>query len=170
MLFVCFTLMACASRYRLDLFMALNGSESRVKVESSEFAANCALGDPFSDMKTVVGSTSCLVISVKGRGNEIEQTNENIVRFDEYTTVRLYVELPEMKNSQSINLIDNSFAHQLGRYDIPAEEKVYLPTFGSLVMDSVIDDRLFATIHGRFATHGGKTLAIDGQFKVRVAR
>jgi hypothetical protein len=161
---------ACSSRYRLDLFLTADEVQSRVKIESSEFAPRCGLGDPFSEIKTVAGTGSCLVLTLKGRGNEVVMAKENFLRFDENMTCRLHIEVPALEKGKSLNLADNSFIQRLGRYDIPAEEKIYLPTLGTLMMDSLAGDFLFATIHGRYATHGGKTLGVDGQFRVRIAR
>jgi len=163
-------LSACASRYRLDLHMTLDGQQSRVKVVSSAFASRCGLGDPYSDAKTISGTTSCLVVTLKGRGKEISQSNDNIVRFDETMTCRLFIELPDVKKGLTVNLVDNSFVHRLGRYDISAEEKVYLPSLGTLTMDSLRGEFLYATVHGGFSTRGGKTLGVDGEFRVRVDR
>ncbi|MEK7774574.1 MAG: hypothetical protein AAB305_01660 [Candidatus Zixiibacteriota bacterium] len=163
-------LSACASRYRLDLNMTLDGLQSRVKVESSEFASRCGLGDPYSDTKTIAGTTSCLVVTLKGRGKEVVQSKDNIVRFDETMTCRLFIELPAVEKGFTVNLVDNSFVHRLGRYDIPAEEKIYLPSLGTLTMDSLRGEFLYATVHGGFSTRGGKTLGVDGEFRVRVDR
>jgi hypothetical protein len=163
-------LTACSSRYRLDLHVTTDGYQLRVKVESSEFAAQCALGDPYSEVKTIAGTGSCLVLTLKGRGSVGPQEKEQIIRFDEHMTFRLNVELPSLEKGRSLNLVDNSFVHRLGRYDIPAEEKIYLPTSGTMIMDSLAGDFLFATAHGKFATRGGKQLSVDGQFRARIAR
>lgn len=163
-------LTACSSRYRFDMHLTTDEFESHVKVESSEFAEHCGLGDPYEEVKTVAGTGSCLVLTLKGRGSLGPQEKEQIVRFDEHVTCRLHVELPTLEKGRSLNLVDNSFVHRLGRYDIPAEEKVYLPISGTMMMDSLSGDFLFATVHGNFATRGRKTLGINGQFRVRIAR
>lgn len=54
----------------------------------------------------------------------------------------------------------------MGRYDLSADSKVFLPTRGSFMIDSVTTKNLFGTIEGRYQNKDKAPLGINGQFKI----
>ncbi len=161
-------LATCASRYHLNLFMTAEGLKKKVKVEQTELIPGSQLRDPFADRKVMAGSASILVITTGTRWRQPKDTRVFMFAFDEYLKCRIYVQLPAALTADSIDLLNNSFVHLLGRYDLPAEDKIFPADSGVLVVDSVTSKNLFGTIHGRYKNRSASTLHFDGRFKVRI--
>lgn len=161
-------LFGCASRYRLDLHMTGEGHRKKVKVEKTEFIPGTALNDPYADEKIVAGSTSTAILTTGTRWERSEDFRAFMLGFDEYLKCRLYLQLPYPPTASTIDLPGNSFVHLLGRYDLPAESKIFLPVSGSVIVDSATSKSLFGTIDGRYENSSGAPLEFDGRFKVKI--
>ena len=83
-------LLACTSRYRLDLFMTVDQEKKKVKVDESQFLKGTSLGDPYSEKKLASGSGSVLIITTGTRGMRYKQSLSGLFGFDEYLICRLY--------------------------------------------------------------------------------
>jgi hypothetical protein len=166
---ICALVLGCASRYRTELFLLRHDSRTEVKVEKSEYLIGTVLGDPASEDKVVPGDGSCLTIITGSRGRTLEADAKDLVSFDRYDRYRIFLQLPSVPTPDTIALTGSSFVVQLGRYDIEAENKVYYPIDGSMVVDSLAGSRMFGGINGRFANRLQDTIAFQGQFKVKVA-
>jgi hypothetical protein len=169
-LFLVFTIIiGCASRIRLDLFMDTNGKQQKVKVELTQFVSKSVLLDPKSDEKLRVGDGNCVIITTGTRGKPQEKISVyDVLQYDEYIKCRLYLQLPSNLVPGSQPLEGRSFVQILGRYDKPVETKLFLPKSGSVIVDSVANDRLFGTINGKFANAEGSPLNFNGKFKVKI--
>lgn len=161
---------ACTSRYRLEMFMDTGDERRKVKVEEKEFFPNMVLNDPYADLKLLEGEGNCLIITIGTRGETVETDRiRNLVfEYDEYLKKRIYLQLPGDLRPMSINLAGKSFIQLLGRYDQPADSKIFVPQTGTLVIDSLVDDKLFARLDGQYAANTGETVAFDGRFKIKV--
>ncbi|MEW6051918.1 MAG: hypothetical protein AB1644_12770 [Candidatus Zixiibacteriota bacterium] len=159
----------CASRYRLELFLTAEESRRKIKVEGTEYIAN-ALIDPTSDEKTAAGPGNCIVLILGARGERGKTPQYSAISYDEYLLYRVYLQLPVEPKPSTIPLSGNAFVQLIGRYDQPVEAKLFLPDYGTLVVDSISSHHLFGTIDGRFKNSRGEPLTVDGKFKVRVAR
>ncbi len=167
--FLMVTLVGCASRYRLEMFLTADETRRKMKVEGTEYIAN-ALINPTADEKTSAGPGNCIMLILGTRGERGKTPQYSAISYDEYLLYRLYLQLPAEPKPSAIPLIGNSFVQLIGRYDQPAEAKLFLPEFGTLVIDSVTSKHLYGTIDGRFNNTQGEPLAVDGKFKVKVAK
>jgi len=161
-------LLVCTSRYRLDLYLSTEGHTKKVKVENTELLTNSALNDPYAREKTITGELNTAVITTGARWRQPEDKRVFMLGFDEYLRCRVYIQLPLTLIADTIDLQGNSFVHLLGRYDLPAESKIFLPASGTFVIDSVTPKNLFGTINGSYENRSGTSLAFDGQFKMRI--
>ena len=160
---------ACTSRYRLDLFLVTGEARTKVKVEKTEFMAGAVLGDPMSREKVEPGDGNTLVLVTGSRGRTLRGEARDLINYDRYTRYRLFVQLAATVEPGSTPLEDNSLIQLMGRYELDAEDKLYYPTGGQLVIDSLAKDRLFGTIDGRFENRHGEAVAFVGKFKAKIS-
>jgi hypothetical protein len=90
--------------------------------------------------------------------------------FDEYLKIRLFIELPGPITPGTIELKGHSFAQLLGRYTMQPDEKIFLPGVGTMVIDSIAKEHLFATIDAKYTNSGGRPIQFDGRFRARVRK
>jgi hypothetical protein len=160
---------ACTSRYRLDMFTVVGNERARIKVEKTEYYLGVVLGDPKSQDKVVRGNGNCLVLVTGGRGQSIVDKAEDIITFDRYERFRVFLQLAAAPQADTILLSGNSFVQQLGRYEFSDDERMYFPTNGTLVIDSIARDRLFGTLNGTYKNAKNNPLIFEGQFKAKIA-
>ena len=170
LLLVVLLLAACTSRYRMEMFMDTGDERKKVKVEEKEFFPNTVLNDPYADIKLLEGDGNCLIVTIGTRGDQVktDRIKNLMFEYDEYLKERIYFQLPSELRPMSINLTGKSFIQLLGRYDQPAETKIYVPQTGALVIDSLVGNKLYGTLNGQYANNNGETVAFDGKFKVKV--
>ena len=154
------------SRYRLDLFVASEDVRKKVSVEEAEIITGSALGDPYQDYKIDPGEASVAVMTVSARWSQQETERFRLLDFDEYWRCKLYVELEEPLAAGVIDLQDKSFLQLMGRYDVSAEDKIFLPSTGSCTVDSVNSKAVFFSIEGKYANRVNEPLEFSGQFKI----
>jgi hypothetical protein len=172
LLLVTSLVLGCASRYRMELFMDFGQERKKVKVEQAEFLENAILNQPYADVKVLQGTGNCLIVTFSTRGEKLPSDRFRTLMFeyDEYLTQKLYIQLPYQLETREISLNGNSFIHLLGRYDQPPETKIFVPQSGSLVIDSLVKNTLYATIDGRFENSERLSEIIEGKFKVKMNR
>lgn len=163
-------LLACSSRYRLDLFMTGEGVKKKVRVEKAEILFSTDLNQPYAHQKTIVGPATTAVITTGARWKPTGDKRVFMFGFDEYLRCRIYVELPPSPIADSIDLPGRSFVHLLGRYDLPAESKIFLPDTGVFVIDSVTSKNLFGAIHGLYKNESGTPLEFNGRFRIEISK
>jgi hypothetical protein len=165
------TLISCASRYAMDLYLISGEKSQKVKVEQTQFAAMTVLASPYAEEKIVQGMGNTLMIGTGSRGARGPKISQyDVLRFDEYLRYRIYIQLPKTLERGSVSLPGNSFAQVLERYDKPQEENIFLAESGNFVLDSVVSRYLFATLQqGVFTNSKGSKVTFDGRCKVRVA-
>ncbi len=157
---------ACASRYRLDLYLTLAESRQSISVESTQYVMDAVIGDPYDDDKVVVGPGNVAVVTIGTRGMRVEGHQWSALGFDEYFHCQIYLQVPPWPKLDSSVLIDRSLVHILGRYELPIEERVFLPHEGYYIIDSVTDRSIFFTIDGAFTNKTGDQIEFDGRIKV----
>ena len=157
---------ACASRYRLDLYLTLAESRQSISVESTQYVMDAVIGDPYADDKVVVGPGNVAVVTIGTRGMRVEGHQWEALGFDEYFRCQVYLQVPPWPKPDSLVLVDRSLVHILGRYESPIEERVFLPHEGYYIVDSVTDRSIFFTIDGTFGNKAGSQIELDGRFKV----
>ena len=145
-------LSACGltSRYRLDLFVAAEDIRKQVDVEQTQFVKNAALSDPYGDYKYVEGNGNVAVVTVGTRWTEQQIEEFRLLGFDEYWRCRLYLELSDPVTAGEIALKDKSFLQLMGKYDIDAGDKIFLPSDGFMTVDSVTSKSVFFSIEGKY--------------------
>ncbi len=161
-------LFGCASRYRLNLYITSEGVTKKVEVEKTEFLVGSALNDPYAQEKTVADSSNTVVVTTGARWQKPVDKRVFMFGFDEYLRCRIYIQLPPTPVADTIDLQSHSFVHVLGRYDLPAADKIFLPSSGVFIVDSITTKDLFGAIHGIYKNSSGAPLAFEGQFKVKV--
>jgi len=160
---------ACTSRYRLDLFLMEGDVRTKIKVEKTEFMVGAVLGDPMSLDKVEPGDGNCLVLITGSRGRTLDAEARDLVSYDRYVRYRLFIQLAATVEAGSTALKDNSLLQMLGRYEIAPEDKLYYPTSGEIVVDSLAGNKLFGTIDGRFENRHGVAVAFEGRFKAKIS-
>ncbi|UCG61460.1 MAG: hypothetical protein JSV52_14255 [Candidatus Zixiibacteriota bacterium] len=162
-------LSACGvtSRYRLDLFVTAEDIQKKVNVEEAQISANATLADPYQDYKVDSGNGNVAVVTVTTRWSQRETERFRLLGFDEFWRCKLFLELTEPIEAGELDLAEHSFLQLMGRYDISAEDKIFLPSSGSCVVDSINSKSVFFTIDGRFVNRVEEPLEFSGRFKVK---
>ena len=169
---VALVLSACLSRYRLDLFQTIDETRRKTKIEDSMFIPGVVIGDPMADSKLDLGDGNCVVLTTSTRGEPLESKVEHslFVGFFENLKCKLFLQLPSRIKPEKISLVANSLVQMMAHYEIPLEDKLFLPVEGELVVDSIVDARLlFGEVNGTFTNHLGQSIFYDGRFKVKIA-
>lgn len=159
---------ACVSRYRLDLYVVQENHRQRVKVEKTEVLMDSQIGDPYASRRLDPGTDNVLVLTLGARGESIASGVDQIFGFDEYYQCQVFLQLPSEVAVDTLGLADRSFVRILGRYEVPAEDKVYLSTSGDLFVDSLTSKYLYVTLDGDFQNRLGANLGVEGQFRAKV--
>ncbi len=161
-------LAGCTSRYRLDLFLTLQGEQKKVKVETTDYAPNTVLNAPGAERPVIAGTRSTAVLTMSMRGRESGAEGSQVFGFDEYLRVRMYLEFPSALAPDTLFLKGRAYLHMLGRFELPAADKIFLADSGRLVIDSVAHKRLYATIDGVYVNPDSMSLTCRGQFKIKI--
>ena len=157
---------ACASRYRLDLYVTAAEHRQRIEVESDQYVMDAVVGHPYADDKVAAGPGNVAVVTIGGRGTATESHRWHALGFDESFRCQVYVQVPPMPQRDTSVLVDRSLIHILGRYEQPIEERVFLPREGLYIVDSITEGDIFFTIDGVYANASGDRIQLDGRFKV----
>ena len=168
-LLVLLSLLSCSSRYKLDLFMISETGNSKVKVEKTDYISNVRLGDPFGDIKILPGESNVGILTVGTRGFTYKKDAEDFLTFDEYLRNRIYFQFPKPLKTGTFELKNNSFIHLLGRYDWQAEDKIFLPLSGQVVIDSITEKNLFGQVAGKYENRAKIQFEFNGQFKLKIS-
>ncbi len=155
----------CASRYRLDMFIALDETRKKVDVENTAYVMDAVLGDPMAENKIVPGDGNVGTITVGTRWKAAGKAELSLIGFDEYLRMQIYLELPPMPKPDSLPLPGNSVAQMLGHYDQSPAQRAFLAKDGFYRIDSVRSREVFVTLRGDYANNLGKTVSFDGQFR-----
>jgi len=161
-------LLSCAStsRYRLDLYLMLDGDRRRTDVESRQYVMDAVVGNPYANDKVEAGSGNVAIVTLGARGTPAEGHRWQALGFDEYFRCQVYVQVEPMPEPDSSSLVHRSLLHVLGRYEQPIEHRVFLPREGYFIIDSVTLRSIYFTINGAYANQEGEELLIDGRFNV----
>lgn len=163
------SLTGCASRYRLELDVVEAGVNRRVQVEETQYARRAVLGDPLSESVIRSGDGSCIVVLTGARVRQKEDGGKyEVLSYDEHLQYRLYLQLPAKLSPGTVQLAENSFVQIVGRYEVSMAEKIYPQAAGTLVIDSLAHNRAFLSIDGQYQNQSGKTVAVKGEFKVKI--
>lgn len=156
----------CASRYRLDLYLTVEGDRRHIEVESTQFVWGAALGNPYAGNKLDEGVGYVAIATIGTRQAQGKKSLWRGFSSDEYLRCQLYMELPPDARPDTIVLAGKSLVHLLGRYALPIEERVFLPKDGFFILDSITDESLFFSVDGTFANKSGELLRFDGAVKI----
>ena len=163
-------LAACSSKYTHNLYLTTGEERSKVKVTQTEYIPRSRLAPPYARAPIVAGDRQCVVLTTRSRGKALEtKFLQEFMGFDEYLACRVYLEFPELR-PDSIPLQNHGYVHVLGRYDLPAENKVFVPESGFIVVDTVDGRYVIGTVEGDFVNRPGQRLTIDGRFRTKVTR
>jgi hypothetical protein len=157
---------ACASRYRLDLFLTLDEDHQRVKVETTQLVMDAVVGNPYADDKVEVGDGNVAVLTFGAPGAKARGKRWQFFGFDENLRCQLYVQIASMPEADSSTLVHRSLLHVLGRYEQPIEERVFLPREGYYIIDSVTYGSIYFTVEGAFTNRSGAELQLNGRFSI----
>jgi hypothetical protein len=139
-----------------------------VKVETTHYAPNTILNAPEAQQPILPGTRSTAVITTSMRGRESKAEGSQVFGFDEYLRVRVYLEFPAPLVPDTLSLAGRSYAHMLGRYEMSADNKIFRPASGTLVIDSVVKKHLYASIDGTYLNPDSMALTCSGQFKIKI--
>lgn len=156
----------CASRYRIALYMTVEEDRRQIKVESTQLVFDAVIGNPYADNKLDVGIG---YVAVATTGTRLAGEKEGRwlgFSSDEYLKCQLYMEVPPEDDPSSVVLAGNTLVHLLGRYELPVEERVFLPKEGFYSLDSIDDKSLYFSVDGIFANKSGELIKFDGNVKI----
>lgn len=156
----------CASRYRLDLYLTVEEDRRHIQVESTQYVWGAVLGNPYADNKLDEGVGHVAIVSIGTRQSQGKKSLWHGFSSDEYLRCQLYMEVPPNASSDTTVLAGKSLVHLLGRYELPIEERIFLPKEGFFTLDSITDEALFFSVDGIFANKSGEQLRFDGEVKV----
>ena len=161
-------LVSCVSRYRLDLYITADETREKAKVETTEFVKDAALGNFDSERKIKAGDFNVAIVTSSLRGQRVKLNTEYALSFDENLRIMLYLQFPKEISEGEIDLVGNSCAQLLGRYDWSPKQKLFMPQSGMVRVDSVKAEYLFSTVDGEFKNADGKSCRFDGQFRIKI--
>ena len=160
------SVLSCSSRYRLDMYYVEGELRKEVDVESTAFAINSQLNDPFGVPKVITGDRSTVVIYTGWRGDPETGFAKFGLGFDEYIKYRIYLEMPILPKPGIIPLEGNSFVRLMKFYEKPPDEKIFLPVSGQFVIDSVKSSDVYATFqNARWENKNGLPVEFAGRLK-----
>ena len=159
---------SCTSRYRLDLYMTTDSERTKVKVEQARYIPGVVLVNPLLGEPMQSGNGSVVILNLGFRGSKLTGFVEFGFGLDEYVKHHLYVQLPDLPGTATVQLKKHSFMQLQEHYELSPEAKVFRPTSGICVIDSVTSSTLFGTLDGTFENHDGATVAIEGRFRVKL--
>ena len=156
----------CASRYHLDLYLTVEENRRQIQVESTQYVWDAVLGNPYADNKLDEGIGHIAIVTTGTRLKGDQKSLWHGFSSDEYLRCQLYMEVPPEASTDTSALAGKALVHLLGRYELPIEERIFLPKDGFYTLDSIIDEGLFFTVDGIFVNKSGERLRFDGKFKV----
>lgn len=156
----------CASRYRLDLYLTVEGDRRHIEIESTQYVWGASLGNPYADNKLDEGIGYVAIATIGTRQAQGKKSLWRGFSSDEYLRCQLYMEVPPDAGPDTLVLAGKSLVHLLGRYALPIEERVFLPQDGFFILDSITDEALFFSVDGTFANKSGEELRFDGKVKI----
>ena len=167
---ICLLIGACTSRYRMDLYLVDDLHRYKMQVDQTAFARGTRLNsDPYGVPKVVVGDKSTVMIATGRRGAPEDRVTELGIGIDEYIIYRIYLELPADLTAGEVPLIDNSFVRLMKYFEIPADEKIFLPVSGQFTIDSVRSGDLFGTFtNARWENQNGIPVGFAGRVRFKV--
>ena len=154
----------------MNLYMVTGEMRKKVKVEGTEFVQGAIIHDARADEKIRTGTGNVVILSLSTRGDAIQSDQTELLKFDEYFRCLIYVQLPLELQIDTLELPDISFVQVQGKYDLPAEHKLFLARSGMMIVDSLVKKDMYATLDGVYVTTTDDTLSFGGQFKVKVSR
>jgi hypothetical protein len=162
---------ACISRYRTNLYMVTEGGQDKIKVEQTEYVVGAVISDPYAEQKIVQGDGNCIILhtGTRGKGLNSDLTESLFLGYDEYLQTLIYIQLPPEPQPGELDLADRSFVQILGRYEQPAEMKIFLPSNGELTIDSIVSQKMFCALDGEYRSNNGDSLTYRGKFKIKIA-
>jgi len=149
--------------------MISEAGNNKVKVEKTDYISNVRLGDPFANIKILPGESNVAILTVSTRGLTHKKDAEDFLTFDEYLRNRIYFQFPKPLKTGTFELKNNSFIHLLGRYDWQAEDKIFLPLSGQVVIDSIMGKNLFGQVAGKYENRAKIKFEFNGQFKLKIS-
>jgi hypothetical protein len=162
-------LVACASRYRLDLFLIDEYDRYKMEIDQTVFTPNTQLNNPFDSPSVVQGDHNTVMISTGRRGGPDERISTFGFSVDQYIVYRLYLEFPLEMQPGSVSLVDHSFVRLMKYYEIPVDEKIFLPISGQFVIDSVRSNDVFGTFQeARWENKNGITVEFAGRLRFEI--
>ncbi len=161
---------ACTSRYRMDLYLVDDFHRYKMQVDQTAFAPNTNLNsNPYDTPKVVVGEKNTVMIATGRRGAPEERVTELGLGIDEYIIYRIYLELPANLEAGNIPLAENSFVRLMKYFEIPVDEKIFLPVDGQFVIDSVRSGNLFGTFsNARWENQNGIPVGFAGRVRFKI--
>jgi hypothetical protein len=163
-------LVACASRYRRDLYLVHGQEQSKVRVEKTEYVIDGILGTPLSQDKVIEGPGNCVILTTGSRGEVTGQDDPGLVDYNQYLRYKIFLQLPSRPHLGKLPLENNSFVQLLGYYELPVEEKTFIARSGEFSVDSLTDKHLFGSIDGSYRNYLDQPVAFRGEFKVKITR
>ena len=157
---------SCASRYHLELYMTVEEDRRQIKVESTQYVWDAVLGNPYADNKLDEGIGHVAVVTTSTGLKNYQKGLWRGISTDEYLRCQLYMEVPLEVGPDTSVLTGKALVHILGRYELPIEDRVFLPKDGFYILDSIADEKLFFSVDGIFSNKSGEQLIFDGEFKV----
>jgi len=167
---LCFVLiivsLSCASRYRMDLFLTLEQERYNLNIEQSRLLPNTILVFDQSNNRITNGIGNTSIVTVGTKVKDTIQANYPLFQMDEYLRCDLYIQFPDIIKPATSDLQENALLEILEKYEVPAEEKLFMPVSGTCTVDSITPQHIFCSVTGEFANNKGRTLTIDGAFKI----
>jgi len=146
-----------------------NDKSQKVKVKQTRYIRNADLGDPYHTQKIVPGPHNVAILTTSFSGRTFDSDALPGVQFDEDVRHQVYLQLSGSPALDTIDIINNSLVHLLGRYDWPLEDRIFLPLDGSCIVDSINGDKMFFTLKAAYKNSSGAPLEYDGQFKIKTS-
>jgi len=150
------------------MYLTTNAERTRVKVEQSRYIPGVVLVDPMVDKPVQSGNGSVVILNLGFRGSQLNGSTKFGFGLDEYIKHRLYLQLPDLPDTATVQLRGHSFLKLQEHYELSPESKVFQPTSGTCLIDSVTSSTMFGTLDGVFENPDGVSVAIEGRFRVKM--
>lgn len=120
----------CSSRYRMSVHVTSENGIKRTSVKEIKLINNASLNNPYREEKLIPGDNSVAIIELNFRGQEKESKIEQLLSYDENVRLKLFLQISHPLKIENLTALDNSFAQLLEHFELPADEKMFIPKSG----------------------------------------
>jgi hypothetical protein len=164
-LFSILIISSCQSKYHLHFYKIDEQSRQELVPENCSYLANYRIASPLTSTIIAPGRGNLLITNQSGIDPRQKELTVDFFKTESKINYRLYANLPEIIQKDSLNMAGNSICWIIGNYDLPDSLKIYQCREGYLLIDSVKSQKFFAALHAKYFNISGDSLIFFGAMR-----